>query len=104
MIRPGGLTDGPGGAGLVFGQGDTHIPGGGRSIDRADVARCVLESIAVGPRNTTFEVVGVAPAPAPTTGGAGAAPATPVAPVAGAVTAEAIARRLRELAPDAATP
>ena len=94
IVRPGGLRSG--GAApepLVFGQGDGDIVNGGRAIDRSDVARVVLDAIAVGPRNVTFEVVAAAPSAA-----SGATPATAGA---GALGSPAVQAALRGLNPDA---
>jgi len=64
IIRPGGLTDGPGGAALQFDQGD-RISG---RISRADVAETILQMLTRDTaRNVTFEVVG----------GEGSAPVSP---------------------------
>lgn len=54
IIRPGGLTDEPGGAALMFGQGD-QISG---RISRADLAETIIQALNHdSARNVTFEVV-----------------------------------------------
>ena len=58
-----------------------------------DVARVVLDAVAVGPRNVTFEVVAAAPSAA-----SGATPATAGA---GALGSPAVQAALRGLNPDA---
>jgi hypothetical protein len=61
-VRPGGLSAGPGGKAVVFGQGDAPVANGGRDVDRVDVAAVVVNAIRVGPRNVTFEMVAAADA------------------------------------------
>ena len=86
IVRPGALRSGSTAAEpLSFGQDDGDIANGTSGIDRSDVARVVLDAIAVGPRNVTFEVVA-------TRAGAG---------VDGALGSPAIQAVLRTLEPDA---
>jgi uncharacterized protein YbjT (DUF2867 family) len=68
IVRPGGLRSGGTEAkAVVIGQGDVDIPNGDRAVDRSDVARLIVDAIALGPRNVTLETVSALDA-----GGAGA--------------------------------
>jgi uncharacterized protein YbjT (DUF2867 family) len=54
IVRPGGITDGPGGQGLTIGQGDL-ISG---TISRADLAEVLIRALQTdATRYATFEVV-----------------------------------------------
>lgn len=56
IVRPGGLSDGPGSAQtVIFEQGD--VPGRGKVISRADVARVCVATLRHGEaRNKVFEI------------------------------------------------
>ena len=63
VVRPGGLTDAPGGRALRLAQGDRRRTG---RLARADVARvCVDALLHPSTRDTTFEVVNAAGASVP---------------------------------------
>ena len=59
IVRPGGLSDAPGNAqAITFEQGD--VPGPGKVISRADVARvCVAALQDEGARNKVFEIYAI---------------------------------------------
>ena len=111
IVRPGALRSGSTAAEpLSFGQDDGDIANGTSGIDRSDVARVVLDAIAVGPRNVTFEVVAARARPAGTASGTGSGSTVPTDGAAGVSVASggygvlgspAVQATLRTLNPDA---
>ena len=57
IIRPGGLSNGPGGGTAILSDADTERERGGGMISRADVAAvCVAALTSAAARNRTFSV------------------------------------------------